>query len=37
MKELVKQILREEMISAAELAVRLEIDMHTGSDWYEAK
>ncbi len=36
-KELVKQILREEMISAAELAVRLEIDMHTGSDWYEAK
>ncbi|MGN0315162.1 MAG: DNA polymerase I [Fusicatenibacter sp.] len=32
-----RQILAEEMIGAAKLAVKLEIDMHTGSDWYEAK
>ena len=35
--EQVKTILREEMQGAAELSVRLEIDMHTGNNWYEAK
>ena len=35
--EQVKIILREEMQGAAELSVRLEIDMHTGNNWYEAK
>ena len=35
--EQVKTILREEMQGAAELSVRLEIDMHTGKNWYEAK
>lgn len=33
----VKQILQEEMMHTADLAVPLEIDMHTGTDWYEAK
>ena len=33
----VRRILAEEMQQAANLAVTLEIDMHTGSDWYEAK
>ncbi len=33
----VKEILREEMEQAAVLAVPLEIDMHTGNNWYEAK
>lgn len=33
----VKAILEEEMVNAAQLAVRLEIDLHTGTDWYEAK
>ncbi len=33
----VEQILQEEMEQAADLAVSLEIDMHTGYDWYEAK
>ena len=35
--EQVKTILREEMQGAAELSVRLEVDMHTGNNWYEAK
>ena len=35
--EQVKTILREEMQGAAELSVRLEIDMHAGKNWYEAK
>lgn len=35
--ERVKQILREEMSHAAELKVPLEIDVNTGTDWYEAK
>ncbi len=30
-------ILKREMENAAELAVRLEVDVHGGSDWYEAK
>ncbi|KMZ54672.1 DNA polymerase I [Dorea sp. D27] len=33
----VKVILREEMENAASLEVPLEIDMHTGDNWYEAK
>ena len=33
----VKEVLREEMEQAAVLAVPLEIDMHTGNNWYEAK
>lgn len=33
----VKAILAEEMVGAANLSVKLEIDMHTGTDWYEAK
>lgn len=33
----VAKILEEEMKQAAELAVTLEIDMHTGLNWYEAK
>lgn len=35
--ETVKQILLEEMQGAADLDVCLEIDMHTGNSWYEAK
>ena len=35
--EQVEQILREEMVHAADLAVTLEVDLHTGDDWYEAK
>lgn len=36
-EEQVRRILTEEMQHAAELSVNLEIDLHTGSDWYEAK
>lgn len=36
-EEPVRQILTEEMQQAAELSVVLEIDLHTGTDWYEAK
>ena len=35
--EKVKTILEEEMKKAADLSVTLEIDMHTGENWYEAK
>ena len=35
--EAVGRILEEEMKTAADLAVTLEIDMHTGDNWYEAK
>ena len=35
--EQVSKILEEEMKGAALLAVPLEIDMHTGRNWYEAK
>ena len=35
--EAVKAILEWEMKGAANLAVPLEIDMHTGTNWYEAK
>lgn len=30
-------VLREEMEKAASLAVNLEVDLHTGENWYEAK
>ena len=30
-------ILKEEMMGAADFPVALEVDAHTGSDWYEAK
>ena len=36
-EEQVRGILTQEMQNAANLAVRLEIDLHMGSDWYEAK
>lgn len=36
-EEQVKRILSEEMRSAAKLSVALEIDLHTGSTWYDAK
>lgn len=35
--EAVSRILKEEMKGAAHLSVALEVDMHQGSDWYEAK
>ena len=35
--EKVQEILKEEMEHAASLDVPLEIDMHTGDNWYEAK
>lgn len=35
--EQVKNILEEEMKGVAKLSVALEIDVHTGKDWYEAK
>ena len=30
-------ILEEEMKGAVDLSVALEVDMHTGENWYEAK
>ena len=33
----VRKILEEEMTGAAKLAVKLEIDMHSGNTWYDAK
>lgn len=36
-EEKVREILTKEMKSAAVLAVKLEIDLHTGKNWYEAK
>jgi DNA polymerase-1 len=36
-EEQVRRILTEEMQQAANLAVTLEIDLHTGENWYEAK
>lgn len=35
--EQVKRLLQEEMEQAVELKVPLVVDMHTGSNWYEAK
>ena len=36
-EEEVARILTEEMKTAASLSVTLETDLHTGTDWYEAK
>lgn len=33
----VREILEENMKAAADLAVSLEVDLHTGDNWYEAK
>ena len=33
----VKRILEEEMTGAADFSVRLEVDIHEGENWYEAK
>ena len=35
--EQVREVLSHEMQNACSLAVKLEIDLHTGTDWYEAK
>ena len=35
--ETVSAILEEEMKGAASLSVDLEVDMHEGKNWYEAK
>ena len=32
-----RQILAENMQAAADLKVALEVDLHTGDNWYEAK
>ena len=32
-----KEILMQEMMEVAQLSVRLEIDIHSGKNWYEAK
>ena len=36
-EDVVRNILEEEMKGAASLAVTLEVDIHSGTDWYEAK
>ena len=36
-EERVRMILEEEMVHASSLAVELEIDLHVGINWYEAK
>lgn len=36
-KELVSLIVKEEMENAVSLKVKLEADVHSGNDWYEAK
>ncbi len=33
----VEKLLRDEMMHAADLRVKLEVDVHSGKDWYEAK
>ena len=35
--ERVQEIIRSEMTGAAQLKVPLEIDMHVGKSWYDAK
>lgn len=35
--EIVKELLERNMKAAADLAVSLEVDLHTGANWYEAK
>lgn len=36
-EEAVNRILKEEMSMAADLRVKLEVDINSGNDWYEAK
>ena len=36
-QETVVRLLQEEMESAVALSVRLEVDVHTGETWYDAK
>jgi DNA polymerase-1 len=36
-KEAVVKILSEEMVKAASLSVKLEVDVHTGYTWFDAK
>ena len=36
-KEYVMHDTSEEMRNAAQMSVELEIDVHTGANWYEAK
>lgn len=36
-KEIIKKILKEEMMGAASLLVPLEVDINEGENWYEAK
>jgi DNA polymerase I len=35
--EQVKELLQRQMENAADLSVPLEVDMHDGKSWYEAK
>ena len=35
--EVVKELLERNMKAAADLAVSMEVDLHTGANWYEAK
>ncbi|MBE5883257.1 MAG: DNA polymerase I [Lachnospiraceae bacterium] len=35
--DVVRRLLEENMKAAADLAVSLEVDLHTGENWYEAK
>jgi DNA polymerase-1 len=35
--EMVRTIMEEEMLHAADLSITLEIDMHEGKNWYDAK
>ena len=36
-EEAVEELLRYEMMHAADLLVPLEVEIHTGDNWYEAK
>ena len=36
-EKVVEEILRQEMINATNLSVKMEVDLHTGNDWFEAK
>ena len=36
-EDIVAKILREEMEKAVILSVKLDVDLHTGENWYEAK
>jgi len=33
----VAELLKDKMKHAAELSVSLEVDLHTGENWYDAK